>query len=530
MHAALSYANTAPEQLSAALHPIAAVATSVTAFVGRALRGPVEEPVGIASFADFERQFGGLWGDSALGYAVRDFFLNGGGKAVIVRLYRAPAPLEGVVRSHAILRAGALTLRARDPGAWGNALQARVDHDLLSEDPHSFNLSVRDSVTGHVEVFRNVSVGASHPRRIDLVLRSVSRLVTVSGELPAERPRSNPRPAHGQGDAWESGAASNTRVNEAERAAAELPLTLADFIGSGKLAAKAGLYALARAELFNLLCIPPYLDNGGDLLDGGVDDALVAEAAAYCERRRAMLLVDPPPAWNSVDNAVEGVAALGTSSRNAALFFPRLLQPVEQRSGALTRLVPCGAVAGIIARTDHQRGVWKAPVGMDTTLVGVPGLSVPVSDSDSTMLNPLGINCLRSMPGAGRIVWGARTMHDEDADGAQCKGMPVRRTALFIEESLVRGTRWVMFEPNDDQLWTQIRLSIHAFMVGLFRQGAFQGKAPHEAFFVSCGPETTTQDDVEHGVVNITVGFAPLKAGQFVLVHVQQAAGQVRSH
>ncbi|NHZ78592.1 phage tail sheath family protein [Massilia sp. CCM 8695] len=530
MHAALSYASTAPEQLSAALHPIAAVATSVAAFVGRALRGPVDEPVGVASFAEFERQFGGLWADSALGYAVRDFFLNGGAKAVIVRLYRAPAPVDATLRSHAILRAGALTLRARDPGTWGNALQARVDHELLSGDPHSFNLSVRDSVTGHVEVFRNVSLGASHPRRIDLVLCSVSRLVTVSGELPAERPAGNPRPADEHGDAWDSGAASNTRVAAADRAGTELPLTLADFIGSGKLAARAGLYALARTDLFNLLCIPPYLDNGGDLLDGGVDDALVAEAGAYCELRRAMLLVDPPPAWNSVDNAVEGVAALGTSSRNAALFFPRLLQAVEQRSGALTRLVPCGAVAGIIARTDHQRGVWKAPVGMDTTLVGVPGLSVPVNDGDGTMLNSLGINCLRTMPGAGRIVWGARTLHDDDPDGAQCKGMPVRRTALFIEESVVRGTRWAAFEPNDDQLWAQVRLNIHAFMVGLFRQGAFQGKAPHEAFFVSCGPETTTQDDVEHGVVNITVGFAPLKASQFVLVHVQQAAGQVRSH
>lgn len=529
MHAAMSYASTVTEQLPTAVHPIAGVATSITAFVGRALRGPVDEPVSIASFAQFERLFGGLWEGSALGFAVRDFFLNGGARAVIVRLYHAPAPVDGVVRSHAILRAGTLTLQARDPGTWGNALQVRIDHELLSGDPDSFNLSVRDSGTGQVELFRNVSLGASHPRRIDLVLRSISRLVTMSGALPIERPASHARaPEHG--DAWDCGAASNSGVMVLDRAADELPLTLADFIGSGKMARKAGLYALDRADLFNLLCLPPYLDNGGDLLDAGVHSALVAEAGAYCELRRAMLLVDPPPAWHSVDNALEGVAALGTSSRNAALFFPRLLQPVDQRGGRLTRLAPCGAVAGIIARTDQQRGVWKAPVGMDATLIGVPELSVPVSDSDNGMLNPLGINCLRSMPAAGRIVWGARTLHGDDPDGAQGKCIPVRRTALYIEESIVRGTRWVQCEQNDDQLWAQVRLSIHAFMVGLFRQGAFQGKAPHEAFFVSCGPETTTQDDVEHGVLNITVGFAPLKAGQFVLVHVQQAAGQVRSH
>jgi hypothetical protein len=529
MHAAMSYASTVTEMLPTAVHPIAGVDTSITAFVGRALRGPVDEPVSIASFAQFERLFGGLWEESALGYAVRDFFLNGGARAVIVRLYRAPAPVDGVPHSHAIVRAGGLTLQARDPGAWGNALQARVDHELLSGDPDSFNLSVRDGGTGHVEVFRNVSLGAAHPRRVDLVLRSVSRLVTVSGKLPLERPASHPR-APDQGDAWECGASSNSGVAEHDRAADELPLTLADFIGSGNMARKAGLYALDRADLFNLLCIPPYLDNGGDLLDAGVHSALVAEAGAYCELRRAMLLVDPPPSWNSVENALEGVAALGTSSRNAALFFPRLLQPVEQRGGRLTRLAPCGAVAGIIARTDQQRGVWKAPVGMDASLVGVPELSVAVSESDNGILNPLGINCLRSMPSAGRIVWGARTLHGDDPDGAQGKCLPVRRTALYIEESLVRGTRWIVCEPNDDQLWVQVRLCIHAFMVGLFRQGAFQGKAPHEAFFVSCGPETTTQDDIDHGVVNITVGFAPLKAGQFVLVHVQQAAGQVRSH
>jgi phage tail sheath protein FI len=184
-------------------------------------------------------------------------------------------------------------------------------------------------------------------------------------------------------------------------------------------------------------------------------------------------------------------------------------------------------VAGICARTDTARGVWKAPAGLDATLTGVPKLSVALTDSENGRLNPLGINCLRAFPVGGRVVWGARTLRGADQLADQYKYIPVRRTALYIEESLFRGLKWVVFEPNDEPLWAQIRLNVGAFMHDLFRQGAFQGSSPADAYFVKCDKETTTQNDINLGIVNVVVGFAPLKPAEFVIIKLQQIAGQI---
>lgn len=162
-----------------------------------------------------------------------------------------------------------------------------------------------------------------------------------------------------------------------------------------------------------------------------------------------------------------------------------------------------------MARTDSQRGVWKAPAGTDAALSGAQGLETVLNDAENGALNPLGINCLRSFPVTGQVVWGARTLRGADQLADEYKYIPVRRLALFIEESLYRGTQWVVFEPNDEPLWSQIRLNIGAFMQNLFRQGAFQGRTPREAYFVKCDKETTTQSDIDLGIVNIHVGFAP---------------------
>jgi phage tail sheath protein FI len=247
-----------------------------------------------------------------------------------------------------------------------------------------------------------------------------------------------------------------------------------------------------------------------------------------------MLIVDPPSEWGDKD-AVTAAAktgfatAVGTTSKNAALFFPRLRQPDPLRDNQMDNFAPCGAVAGVFARTDAQRGVWKAPAGLDATLVGVPALSVPLTDAENGELNPLGVNCLRIRPAAGPVVWGARTLQGDDRLASEWKYIPVRRLALFLEESLYRGTQWVVFEPNDEPLWAQIRLNLGAFMHTLFRQGAFQGKSPRDAYLVKCDKETTTQDDINRGVVNILVGFAPLKPAEFVIIQIQQLAGQVQT-
>jgi phage tail sheath protein FI len=213
--------------------------------------------------------------------------------------------------------------------------------------------------------------------------------------------------------------------------------------------------------------------------------------------------------------------------RNAAVFFPRVLEADPLRKGQLDSFVPCGIIAGVMARTDADRGIWKAPAGLDAGLQNIQGLTQRLSDDDSGTLNPLGVNCLRLMPAAGAVVWGARTLRGADRLADEYKYIPVRRTALYIEESLFRGTQWAVFEPNDEPLWAQLRLNVGAFMHGLFRQGAFAGQTPREAYFVKCDKETTTADDVNSGVVNIRVGFAPLKPAEFVIIQLQQMAGQL---
>jgi phage tail sheath protein FI len=218
---------------------------------------------------------------------------------------------------------------------------------------------------------------------------------------------------------------------------------------------------------------------------------------------------------------------VATRSENAALFFPRIRAANPLSENRPEPFAPCGAVAGVIARTDASRGVWKSAAGIDATLNGALDLSVNLTDPENGTVNPLGVNCLRSFPNTGPVVWGARTLKGADSLASEWKYLAVRRTALFLEESLYRGTQWVVFEPNDEPLWAQIRLNIGAFMQNLFRQGAFQGKSPREAYFVKCDSTTTTQTDINLGIVNIVVGFAPLKPSEFVIIKIQQIAGDI---
>ena len=570
MPAALTYPGVYVEEIPSGVRTITGVATSITAFIGRATRGPVNRATIVNSFGDFETRFGSLSNDHALGFAVRDFFLNGGGQAVIVRLYHAnttnipdsnpPAP-PASVRSIAV---GDLEFVASSPGRWANALRVESDLNNISDAaaltlgvPKSalFNLSVRDVATGRSERYLNLTVVES-PRRVDRVLAD-SALVNYDGV-----PAGTEAVAAAKDDlstleatlataqkalttARNSGApdvsAEVAAVNDAQEALDEalndaavevsdgLPLAIADFLPANGETNKQGLYALEQADLFNLLCIPPYRAST-DAAD--VDPGVISAAASYCEKRRAMLIVDAPKAWTSKDAARDGINdanndVIGTRSRNAAIFFPRLSLPNPLRDNQFETFAACGAVAGVFARTDGSRGIWKAPAGLDATLVGVPRLAVPLTDAENGELNPLGINCLRAMPASGRVIWGARTLRGADQLGDEYKYIPVRRTALYIEESLYRGLKWAVFEPNDEPLWAQIRLNVGSFMHNLFRQGAFQGSSPRDAYFVRCDKDTTTQNDINLGIVNVVVGFAPLKPAEFVVLKLQQIAGQI---
>ncbi len=353
-----------------------------------------------------------------------------------------------------------LVLQAASPGTWGARLVAGCDGEE--------RLVVADTATGQTESFADLS-GVDTGSALVRVQSRPERLAT--GLAATLQPPTN------DGDPPD--------VDAYRRA----------------------FDALGRTELVNLLVVP-----------GDPEPEVVADAMALAAARRAVLLRDPPVGWATVSAAVSGAASPAfLRSPNTAVYFPNLRRPGPLRG-------PAGAVAGVIVRSDLTRGVWRSPAGLEANLDGVEELEVGVNDVDGGRLNPLGVNCIRTFPGAGPVVWGART-----TDGGEWKYLTVRRTALFVEESLDRGTRWARFEPNEEPLWARIRADAGAFMDHLFRRGAFAGTTGRDAWFVRCDGETTTQDDVHRGVVNIVVGFAPTRPAEFVVLHVQQVAGDPRN-
>src|SRR4029077_19247159 len=403
-----------------------------------------------------------------------------------------------------------LKLIAASPGEWGNNLIATIDPTGLPIG--IFNLSIKDSASGVSENFLNLALASNSARFVTKVLEQGSNLVrTATGALPVSTSTS---PSTKQ----LSGGSDGDAIDDNDIQGVESD--------------KTGIYALEKADLFNLLCIPPSTP-GGD-----IGASARTAAANYCKKRRALFIVDALSSWKKPSDVIDitdGTTGIdGTDfglarSENAALFFPAILSPDPLRENRLETFAPCGAVAGVMARTDATRGVWKAPAGIEATLAGASALTVKLTDGENGQLNPIGVNCLRSFPIIGRVVWGARTMRGADQLADQWKYIPVRRLPAFLGEKLYRGTQWVVFEPNDEPLLAQIRLNIGAFMHNLFRQGAFQGMTPRDAYFVKCDKDTTTQNDIDLGIVNIVVGFAPLKPAEFVVIKLQQIAGQIQT-
>ena len=285
-------------------------------------------------------------------------------------------------------------------------------------------------------------------------------------------------------------------------------------------------YEIVRREvdLFNILVLPR---------DAGMTDVqrapIWAPASVFCQQRRAVLIVDPQAIWTDITSARAGVIAsrIGVVKDYAAIYWPRITI-VDPVSGLTKTIDPSGSVAGICARIDASRGVWKAPAGLEAALV-LRGVDRRMSNEENGIINPEALNAIRAFAN-GIVVWGARTMDGFDNSGdTDYRYLPVRRTALMIEESLYRGLQFAVFQGNDDRLWAQIRLAAGSFMNGLFRQGAFQGTKASEAYFVKCDSETTTQTDINLGIVNVLVGFAPLRPAEFVVLTIQQMAGQVQT-
>ncbi|OBC00009.1 hypothetical protein A5784_20950 [Mycobacterium sp. 852013-50091_SCH5140682] len=515
------------EELPSAVRTIIGVPTSIAAFVGWAPRGP-DGAEAITSWDDYQRIYGGLHVSSPMSQAVYQFYQNRGSEAVIVRL----AGKKGGTAAAATIQLGpdgtAPKLQAVSVGSWGNNLRARVDY--TTKDPADttlYNLTVRDTGTGAQETYLNVSTVATDARTLDNVLAGSELVKAVANQ--ATRPKDDAVVpvgqdpfADGHGQDQEPGHPRWYTQADANSGKDDPAVGPDDYIGGAGDSFslnKQGIYALLTTDIFNMLCLPGRADDNG----------VLSAALQLCGDRRAMLIVDPPSAWGSVNAAVTTAHSLtGDSAKNAAVYFPNIKFSNPLKEGAVEAFPPCGAVAGVWARTDVQRGVWKAPAGTDASLNGADSLDVKMTDGDNGRLNPLGINCLRTFPVVGHVSWGARTMRGADRLADQWKYVPVRRLALFIEESLYRGTQWVVFEPNDEPLWSSIRLNVGAFMNTLFRQGAFQGQTPQEAYLVKCDSTNNPQNSIDRGIVNILVGFAPLKPAEFVIIQIQQLAGQIQ--
>jgi phage tail sheath protein FI len=480
------------EEIPSGVRTITGVATSIAVFVGWAPRGRTDRPVRLTSFADYERSHGGLDSRSLLGYAVRQFYQNGGADAYVLRIADDDAET-------ADCDIGDLHIEASSPGAWANAFSVRLAQ--RPDDTTRFRLDVLETASSAVvESFPNLSMTPTDPRFVQSVVNGRSAFVDNLAAGSATTP-GDATVALGDVTSGEDGTVLGPGDTDFQTA-----LTAMFDVGG----------QADRIELFNLICVP------------GLTDSSTIQALQQSARdRRALLIVDSGEN-DLVSDVVSTLSGkTGADAPNSAFYFPWVLAPDPLQNGAVRAFPPSGFVAGIMARTDATRGVWKAPAGTEASLTGATGLVVTMSDAENGQLNPSAVNCLRTLPVFGNVVWGARTLHGDNDRGSEWKYLPVRRMALFLEESLYRGTQWVVFEPNDEPLWAQIRLNIGAFMQGLFRQGAFQGTSPRQAYFVKCDAETTTQADIDLGIVNIFVGFAPLKPAEFVVLKIQQIAGEL---
>jgi phage tail sheath protein FI len=480
------------------LRVIARAATSITAFIGRALKGPVNEPVMVRSFADYTRVFGGLWQPSTLSYAVEQYFENGGRAAVIVRVTNGARPPT------LTLPAGASRLTLRGVGAGSREfLRASVDYDAIdAKESDRFNLVVQRVRTAgseqieDQEIFRRLSVTPGSDRFVADVLLE-SRLVRVQGSVPTERPSRTPPAANGAVIGYTP---CNPDGDDGG------PLTDYDIIGSAQ--AGTGIFALHAAPDINLLCIPPLTRDQ----DVGLSTLLVA--GRFCRERRAILIVDPPATWASSAAALDGMRNFPFRSEDAAMYFPRVIA-FDRLRGRFEMFAPCGVAAGMIARGDEASPVWSAAEGDDAVLR--PGLrpAWTINQGDRVRLANAGINLLQAVRLAPKFATSPRTLASGAAAVSDWRYLSARRLSLFAVTSIERGTRWMLFERNAPSTWMLARAQVEAFLDSLYAEGAFVGRSGQEGYFVVCDERINTEETLRGGKVNLAFGFSASKPGEY---------------
>ncbi len=490
---------------------IAESPTAVTAFVGRCLRGPVNRPYRLSGFNEFQRIFGGLWQPSTLSYAVEQFFENGGRTAVIVRV------TNGARCCTLTLPAGnqALVLQALAPGT-REFLRAAVDYDGIGEnEEQSFNLviqRVRTPGSEHIEdqeIYRRLSIDPDSVRSVAAVLAD-SELARVAGPLPPIRPDPTPRhdPRGIAGYVF-----SGTDADDGA------PLTDYDIIGSATQGT--GLFALDAGEPFNLLCIPPLSRD----VDVGASTLLVANR--FCRERRALLFVDPPLAWDSAAKAVAEMRHWPLPSDSACMFYPRVLG-YDKLRGRFEAFAPSGAVAGTLSRASEHWPVWNGACSEDTVLR--PGLrpACTVDDEHRLRLAAAGVNTIQSVRRSGGDAPRACTLAGRGAVAADWRSLPARRLALLIVNSIERGTRWMLFEPNEPPTWSRAAQQVREFLGMLEERGAFDHREQGDRWFVLCDERVNRDRHREQGIVNLMFGFPAQRSGGFHAYLVSHRAGGSR--
>jgi len=456
---------------------ISRLSAARTAFVGRTLRGPVNRPVFIKSFAEFQHVFGGLWQPSLLGYAIEQFFDNGGREALIVRV------VNGARSATLTLKAGSETLRlqALRPGTQGTS-------------------QVEDQ-----EIFHRLSMSPADERYLPRAIAQ-SALIRLKGDMPAQRPDRTLDPASGLATAY---------INLNSDGDDGAPLTDYDLIGSSQ--DHTGVFALDHAAYFNLLCIPPLSR------DQDVGPSALLVAARYCKERRALLIVDPPSSWQTADDALAGLRDWNFPNENALMYFPRVLAHDKLR-GHFESFAPCGAVAGMLARCDETSPVWLQTEREDPILR--PGFrpACLVGEDRRMRLASLGVNTVQAIRSTGRMSVRGRTLAAGNTANADWRYLPARRLALFILNSIECGTRWIAAGRSPADVAETLISQVRAFLEGLCEAGAFGSRRADDAFFVICDQRVNASWSQGSGEVQFVIGFAASREHEFHCFRVSQSA------